>query len=258
MKSCIYAGRVRHRRFSPVDHAFTYRMFMMYVDLAELPDLFRRRWLWSGTRRALAWFRRADHIGNPELPLDESIRRLVEQRTGQRPAGPIRLLTHFRYFGYCFNPVSFYYCFDEAGEQLKTIVAEVNNTPWGETQCYVLPSDRNIGRDRMRRFLLDKKMHVSPFMPMNIDYDWRLGEPGARLSVHMENHLNGGKHFDATLALERREINATSLARVLISYPLMTLRIIVAIHWQALRLWLKGVPFLVHPKKQAKTEVRQT
>jgi DUF1365 family protein len=232
-------------------------MFMMYVDLAELPGLFRNRWLWSGTRRALAWFRREDHVGNPKLPLEESIRRLVEERTGQRPTGPIRLLTHLRYFGYCFNPVSFYYCFDETGEHLETIVAEVNNTPWGETHCYVLSSDRNIGRDRTRRYLLDKEMHVSPFMPMNIDYDWRFGEPGDRLSVHMENHLDGGKHFDATLALERREISAASLARVLISYPLMTVKVMVAIHWQALRLWLRGVPFLVHPDKQPKAEVRQ-
>lgn len=257
MKSCIYAGRVRHRRFSPVPHTFSYRLFMMYVDLAELPTLFRGRWLWSVRRRTAARFCRVDHVGDPCTALDETIRALVAKRTGSRPLGPIRLLTHFRYFGYCFNPVSFYYCFDTDDRHIECIVAEVNNTPWGERHCYVMAADRSIGTGRVQRFLLNKEMHVSPFMPMDVDYDWRFGEPGERLSVHLENHREGKKPFDATLALERREISGTSLALTLFSYPFMTLKVLFAIHWQALRLWLKGVPFLVHPDKQQESEVRQ-
>jgi DUF1365 family protein len=258
VKSCIYEGRVRHRRFSPRPHAFSYRMFMMYLDLGELPRLFRPFWLWSGHRRAMAWFRRDDHVGDSPIPLDETIRDLVEERTGLRPAGPIRLLTHLRYFGYCFNPVSFYYCFDEADDRLECIVAEVNNTPWGERHCYVLPESMNAGGGTNKRFLIDKEMHVSPFMEMDIDYDWRFSTPGDALSVHMINERDDARIFDATLALQRTAISHGSLARILLAYPFMTLRVIIAIHWQALRLWLKGVPFRVHPDKEASAAARQT
>ena len=257
MKSCIYEGRVRHRRFSPRPHAFRYRMYMMYLDLDELPTLFRRFWLWSGQRRAPAWFRRADHVGDPGVPLEDTIRDLVQARTKRRPLGPIRLLTHMRYLGYCFNPVSFYYCFDEEDRHLECIVAEVNNTPWGERHCYVLDQTMDVGTGASKRYLVDKKMHVSPFMEMDIDYDWRFSAPTDTLSVHMINEQESRRIFDATLALERREISSRSLARVLCAYPFMTLKVIVAIHWQALRLWLKGIPFRAHPDKEAPAAANQ-
>lgn len=251
IKSCIFEGRVRHRRFTPVEHGFDYRLFMMYLDLDEAPGLFRRRWFWSARRRALAWLKREDHMGDPSVPLAEAVRRLVEERTGRRPAGPIRLLTHLRYFGYCFNPVSFYYCFDENDERVETVVAEVNNTPWGEQHCYVMAGGSEVGGAGMQRYELSKEMHVSPFMPMDIDYDWRFSSPAEALSVHMQNLRAGDKIFDATLTLSRTEITGRALARVLASYPLMTVKVMLAIHWEALRLWLKRVPFLVHPDKEA-------
>jgi DUF1365 family protein len=250
-KSCIYEGRVRHRRFTPVEHAFDYRLFMMYLDLDEAPELFSKRWFWAVGRRALAWLRREDHMGDPALPLADAVRDLVAERTGRRPEGPIRLLTHLRYFGYCFNPVSFYYCYDASGERLETIVAEVNNTPWGEQHCYVLSGGEPVGEAGVHRYELGKAMHVSPFMPMDIDYDWRFSSPADALSVHMQNLRQGAKLFDATLTLTRTEIKGASLARVLVTYPWMTAKVMVAIHWQALKLWLKRVPFLVHPDKEA-------
>lgn len=253
MNSGIYFGRVRHRRLAPVEHGFSYRMFMLYLDLAELSQVFRGRWLWSARGAALARFRRADHFGDPAVPLDESVRDLVARETGTRPAGPIRLLTHLRYFGYVFNPVSFYYCFDENDIRVETIVAEVNNTPWGERHCYVLPQRLNEGQGGHGRYRPTKAMHVSPFMPMDVDYDWRFGAPGrsrgSALTVHMENARGGRKIFDATLDLEREEITAGSLARALALYPLMTLKVIAAIHWQALKLWAKGAPVHVHPSE---------
>jgi DUF1365 family protein len=224
-------------------------MFMMYLDLAELPQLFSGRWFWSTKRPALARFRRSDHFGDPAIPLDEEVRNLVFRETGQRPRGPIRLLTHLSYFGYVFNPVSFYYCFNEDDTELETIVAEVNNTPWGERHCYVLPQSLNQGTNSSKRYFPEKEMHVSPFMEMDVEYDWRFNTPSEKLTVHMENAREGLKIFDATLVLQRKEITPRALAGVLFSYPLMTLKIITAIHWEALKLWLKGAVVHDHPAK---------
>lgn len=251
LASCIYEGYVRHRRFQPVVNQFQYRVFLMYLDLAELPTLFQGCWLWSADRVNLAYFRRRDHLGNPKVPLDRAVRDLVADKTGVRPAGPIRLLAHLRYFGYCFNPASFYYCYDESGAQVDAIVVQIHNTPWGEEHCYVLDEAHNeYSAPGFKRFQFAKAFHVSPFMPMDIWYDWRFKEPGETLSAHFMNYREGQKIFDATLTLARRELTPGNLTRVLMSYPPMTLKVITMIHWQALRLWLKGATFYVHPRKR--------
>jgi DUF1365 family protein len=249
MHSSLYKGWVSHRRRTPAGHAFRYRLFMVYLDLAELPHVFDGSGLWSARRPALAWFRRRDYLGPAGLPLDEAVRTRVEAETGTRPDGPIRMLTHLRYFGYCMNPVTFYYCFDTAGTALRYIVAEINNTPWDERHAYVLDVAAAEAAGRSRRWRLDKAFHVSPFMPMDMDYDWRFDEPGASLNVHMENLLRGERVFEATLQLRREPISARSLNLALLSFPLMTLRVAAAIYWQALRLLLKRVPFFTHPAK---------
>lgn len=246
MESGLYVGRVEHRRATPAPHRFVMPMFMVYLDLGELDTVFSGRWLWSTKGRSLASFQRRDHIGDPAVPLDVAVRDLVEQRTGHRPAGPVRLLTHLRYFGYVFNPVSFYYCFDTGGVALRAIVADITNTPWGERHQYVLPVAADAGGQS--RHLLAKDFHVSPFLPMDMDYDWRFRRPGSRLSVHMLTRRQGAHVFDATLSLRRREITSRSLASVLIRYPFMTARVIAGIYWQALRLWLKRVPVHSHPE----------
>lgn len=249
MHSRIYKGWVRHRRRAPTQHRFRYRLFMMYLDLAELPGLFDRVPFWSARRAAPAWFKRSDYYGPPDVPLDAAVRDLVEQRLGRRPAGPIRLLTHLRYFGYCMNPVSFYYCFDAAGTALEAIVAEITNTPWKQRHQYVLPV-RNSGTAdarRLHRFEFDKSFHVSPFMPMQMQYQWCFNEPQGHLVVHMENFIEGEQQFDATLNLEAAPLNAWALLGVLAAYPFMTLQVIAAIHWQALKLWWKKTPVHTHP-----------
>lgn len=251
MHSAIYTGWVRHRRLGPRAHAFRYRLFMMYLDLAELDRVFRGRRLWSARKPALAWFRRADYLGDPHVPLDQAVRDRVERETGARPRGPIRVLTHLRYFGYCFNPVTFYYCFDRAGARVETIVAEITNTPWNERHVYVLREGRAGAATCRYRF--KKSFHVSPFMEMALDYDWYFGAPAARLAVHMINSKNGAKTFDATMSLTRREITGPALAAVLLRFPLMTLKVTAAIYWQALRLWLKRTPVYTHPAKLADT-----
>ncbi len=256
MKSCIYEGRVRHRRFSPVPHAFAYRLFHLYLDIEELPGLFRGRWFWSAHRPAPARFRREDHLGDPQVPLDRAVRDLVEAQGAPRPGGPIRLLTHLRYFGYGFNPVSFYYCWDASDRTVETVVAEVDNTPWGERHCYVLTEARNEATAPRKRFRFPKAFHVSPFIGMDVDYDWRFTEPGERLLVHMEGARGGVKFFDATMGLRRTPIAAGALARVLAQYPFLTAKVIGAIYWQAFRLWWKRCPFHPHPKTRVDDPAR--
>ncbi|MCX5761129.1 MAG: DUF1365 domain-containing protein [Gemmatimonadetes bacterium] len=249
MKSALYRGTVRHRRRGPVAHALQVELFMLYMDLAELPQLFDGRWLWSARRAAPAWFRRADYLGDAAVPLDAAVRDLVEARTGRRPDGPIHLLTHLRYWGFVMNPVSFYYCFDAAGARVETIVADITNTPWKERFAYVLDASRaehqSVGGTQ--RFRFDKQFHVSPFLPMDHQYVWHFSPPGDRLLVHMQNLQHGAKEFDATLALRREPITGPSLARALALHPWMTATVGLSIYWNAFRLWLKRTPYVPHP-----------
>ncbi len=251
-QSALYVGHLRHRRFAPRRNDFRYRIYFTLIDLDELSTLFDGRWFWSSRRPALAWFRRADYLGDPATPLIEAVRDRVEQETGRRPSGPIRLLTHLRQFGYNFNPVSFYYVYDATGRELETVVAEITNTPWDERHSYVLSVAKaeRVGA-KVLRWQFDKRFHVSPFLPMDMRYDWRFTAPGDSLDVHMENWREGRCDFDSTLTLRRLPLTSGSLARALASFPLMTLKVSWLIYWQALRLWWKRTPFFVHPEKHA-------
>ena len=198
---------------------------------------------------------RATTSATRRVPLDEAVRELVHERTGRRPRGPIRLLTHLRYFGYVFNPVSFYYCFDAADRRVETVVAEVNNTPWGERHCYVLDVAASARGSRWLRARSAKAMHVSPFHPMDARLPLGLRLPGERLAVHMaltardapRERTGVRRHAGA----RARADDAATLAATLLRFPLMTLQVIAAIHWQALRLWLKRVPVHDHPARRA-------
>ena len=244
MHSCIYQGHVSHRRFRPVRHDFRYGLSMLYVDLAELPELFDPFWLWSARSPAPAWFRRADHYGEATVPLDQSIRDLVAVQAGFRPSGPIRLLTHFRYLGYGFNPLSAYYCYAPDGE-LQAVVLEVSNMPWREMHPYVLTRGAPIANGGFK-FEFAKAFHVSPFLPMDMGYRCRLAPPGPRLAFALENWREGARCFDAHLSFQRVAISSRSLARVIATDPLATLRVTALIHWQALRLWQKKAPVYDH------------
>jgi len=262
----VYEGTIRHRRFEPVDHSFSYRLFLMYLDLGELPQLLDRFPLFSARRAAPARFRRADFMGDPARPLDECARGVVAAATGERPEGPVRLLTGLRYFGHSFNPVSFYYCFDGSGERVDAVVADVQNIPWGERHPYVLA--RGERRGTVLGEELDKSFHVSPLMGMDQTYSFRASEPGESIAVHIESRpradaetaeirrqdvfsrsrrSRGAKTFDATLNLRRRELSGGTLAAMLARYPAMSLQVVAKIYAQSLRLKLKGAKYHPHP-----------
>jgi uncharacterized protein len=250
MYSRLYTGRISHRRVGTVGNAFSYRLFMVYLDLEELPALFDRFWLWSARRPALAWFRRADYLGDPARPLADCVRDRIQAELGWAPRGPVRMLTHLRYFGHTFNPVTFYYCHEQPDGPVRVIVAEITNTPWNERHAYVLPVQASEGaaENPVYRFDFDKRFHVSPFMPMRQHYRWRFGEPGQRLSVYMENLQDGSRVFDAGLELKSRPVNGPGLAGCLAAWPLITVGVLARIYWQALRLLLKRAQFYPHPR----------
>ncbi len=245
--SAVYEGTIRHRRFEPIEHSFQYRLFLMYLDLAELPGVFDPFPGWSARRRAVARFHRADFMGPPERPLDACARDAVEAATGERPAGPVRLLAGLRYLGHSFNPVSFYYCFDRAGERVEAVVADVENIPWGERHPYVLARGERTGTVLSDE--LDKNLHVSPLMGMDQTYAFRATEPGERLAVQIESRPRDGegRTFDATLNLRRRELSRPLLSRLLVRYPAMSLQVVAKIYTQSLRLKLKGARYHPHP-----------
>jgi len=258
--SAIYTGKVRHRRFSPKQHTFEYDVFMMYLDTREVEEVFSLSRFWSLKNLAPAQFKRTDfhidknsienisknHLQKNQLPaIDESVRTTVASKLGMRPTGPIRMLVNLRYWGVSMNPISTYYCFNDSGEKLIAILAEVHNTPWNERHAYVL-----TGADFSHKQHVEftKEFHVSPFNPITMNYRWQSTTPSETLALHLENWQGNQKIMDATMALAREEITTNSLNKILIRFPWMTVKVIGAIYWQALKLWWKGTPLFDHPK----------
>lgn len=235
--SGLFVGTLRHRRFAPIAHAFTYPLFMALLDIDRLPELMRVSWLTAYNRANWASFHDRDHLGDPARTMRERLAADAARHGLELPGGRIFLLTHLRYLGFVFNPVSFFYCLDTDG-QLALVLAEVNNT-FGGAHNYWLQR-----RDGSRRFraAASKALYVSPFMPADLDYTFAFTPPADRLVAHMETVEDGVVGFDATLSLERRPWAANDIRRALVSHPAMTARVVAGIHWQALRLWWKGVP----------------
>ncbi len=240
MRSALYVGRVRHRRLGGPGHEFSYPVWHALVDLDQLDELDRSVRFFSRNRFNLTSFDDRDHMGPEAEPVRSKLGRWMSSRGIDEPAS-VTLLTHLRIVGSVFNPVSFFFCRDAAGT-LRNVVAEVSNT-FGETFCYLLDADGSVVRDEA-----DKAFHVSPFQPVSGRYRFRITDPGDRLSIHIDLLRGGERVFDSTLTSERRPLATGSLVRTVVRHPHLGLRTLTAIHWQALRLWLKRAPFFAKPE----------
>lgn len=248
LEPAFYFGTLRHRRFAPRRHEFTYDLFMAMLDIDRIPELMRISGLLSRNRWNWASFDDRDHFGDPALPLRERLRRDARAHGLELRDGPVYLLTHLRYLGYNFNPISFFYCCDAAG-RVQQVLAEVHNT-FGESHNYWLHEGNRTEGANAHHHSVPKELHVSPFMDMAMDYGFVLTDPGERLTAHMNTIEEGRTIFDATLSLRRAPWSARSLHRALAAHPWMTAKVIGAIHWEALRLWAKRVPVFTHPARR--------
>ncbi|MDP9187835.1 MAG: DUF1365 domain-containing protein [Actinomycetota bacterium] len=251
--SALYEGTLAHRRRTPVEHRLSYRVCMPLFDLDELPSLLDRHPLWSARRPAPVRFRASDYLhdedgGGPPSPteLAERARELVAQRTGEpAPPGPVRLLTTPRFLGVGFNPVSFYFLYDDTEGPAQAVIAEVTNTPWGGSHSYAARRKHPRGPIEAR---FSKRLHVSPFNPMEQNYILRAGDPGEALAVSIANEQDGERIHDAGLSLRRREISRGAMTRMLLAYPPATIATLARIYAHGLRLKLKGVPHHPNPE----------
>lgn len=243
MQSAVYEGIIRHRRLTPINHQLKYKLWMLYLDLDEIDELIAASPFWKKKGPAPVVFKRSDYLPETAGDLKNGVKDLVEKETGSRPEGPVRLLTHLRYWGVCFNPASFFYCFDKEGKSLEAVVIEVHNTPWGERHAYVLP----LEEEAQKVFYFKKNFHVSPFNPLDMQYRCVFPMPGKHLTVHMENYKDGRKHFDATLTTNRKEILEHNLDQLAFKAVKIPFTVIGGIYIEALKLFLKKAPLYDHP-----------
>lgn len=249
LRSAIYEGTLHHVRFGPgTTHEFSYDVAMPFLDLAEIEAVTRLHPMWSGRRPAPVWFRRKDFLGDPTVPLDHAVRDLVAERSGIRPTGRVALLANLRTWGWLFNPISLYFCTGPDGDTVEALVAEVENTPWHDRWSYVVDGP---GRHRF-----SKKMHVSPFLPMGVDYEMSYTAPGETLVVRFVVIREHEHLLRATLALRRRSLDRKALGRIVWAYPGTTHRVSAGIYAQAARLKLLGAPFHSHPSISAQRSPR--
>lgn len=252
LKSCIYRGRVRHRRFTP-DHGFQYSTSWLYLDLAEVDGILNKSFLLGRRRFSIASYRRQDHFGDASVSMEEAVHGRVLEETGLRVSGPIRLLTQLRHFGVYFSPINVFYCFDES-ETLQAVVGEVSNTPWNQRHVYVLWDGNRVAQSKSR-FSHPKAFHVSPFMDMDSFYDWRVRAPADRLHLSIGSRQGSESHsakriFHADLSLNRYPISESQILITLMRRPIAAVQIIGAIYYQAFRLWMKKCRYFPHPSSR--------
>jgi len=240
----IYEGTAAHERPGPHRRGFAPRLFLAYLDVDALPASLDRLPAWSARRPAPVHFRREDFFDGNTGPLGDAVRELVHARLGRRPTGPLFLLAHLRTLGWSFNPVSVYYCWQPDGLALDAVVLEVTNTPWGERHWYVFDA-----RHGATTQTAPKEMHVSPFLPMDVDYRVTWTVPGDRLDLEVIVQRGGTTIFAAALRLKRTALDRRTALTVLLRYPVLTLRVSITIYRRALGLFVGRVPLYRHPAR---------
>jgi len=250
MDSRLYFGEVLHHRRSPKEHKFSYKLFMPHLFLDELPRVFQGTWFWSANRPNLSWFRREDSP-RPEIPsLEAAVKQTLYEQLGVHFEGRVSMITHLRTFGHLFNPVTFYYCWDQNLQSPLAVMTEITNTPWQERYAKAFhwtDSKNTKGRSKQA---FQKEFHVSPFIGMNIAYDWHFDAPGTKMNIDMVLREEGEVLFTAHLHMKQKPLTATRLNWALLRFPFLTLKVTAGIYWQALRLKLKGIPFYPNTKTQ--------
>ncbi len=265
MKEChayFYFGQVLHRRFLPIKHQFRYRVAQIYINVEKTKEVFKYPGIFSLESFGIFSFYRKNYLGSPKTSIKSSVLKLIENhfKNDFHPAlevdVDVYLLTNLSVFGFCFNPVSFYYVIEKETKTLRYVVSEITNTPWGEKKQNVfrIPEeveDHTRASNRKFKFHFPKDFHVSPFIPMNIDYEWLFSVPEGRIFIHMKNRFKNEIQvmFDAILNLKRKEINGINGIYFFLYSPFVTLKTMVAIYFQAARLYFKGATFYTHPKK---------
>ncbi|KJY83213.1 plasmid partition ParA protein [Vibrio galatheae] len=244
--SCLFIGDVRHRRFAPIEHALNYRLFMPCLDLDELELLQSKVWGFGTQWWHWARFKRQDYLGKGDLK--QAVLSKVCELGGTNVNGSVKAVLHLRYFGIYFSPVNFYYIYDQK-QQWRYLLAEVSNTPWNERYYYLLDAqDQSTWQH-------EKAFHVSPFNPIEQQYQWKIKPINERLSIHLECHRDG-KEFDATLKMAKQPLNSRALLKQLIVTPVMAVKVTIGIYWHALKLWIKGAPFYSHPRSRKSEDVK--
>lgn len=238
--SCLYECTVMHRRLHPKPHEFVYRIFLFLLDLDEIPALTLAVPIFSAEEPNLYSLRNEDYFQFHSRGLHANLETFLQtQNIAERPAR-IRLLTLPRMLGYTFNPISIFFCFDEEDRPLTSVV-QVGNT-FGELKPYLVPLDESGSGFHIR---VPKNYYVSPFSPLDLAFDFRFKNPGRHLHIAIDSYQGDKKTLVSTLSGTRTELNTSNLARLTLAFPLVTLKVILLIHWEALRLWLKGIPYIM-------------
>lgn len=247
MNSALYTGKVFHARHFPKKHAFDYRIFLFWLDLDEIEEVCAQVKGISKNRLSPIRFKRADYLGDEHQDLKTSVLQRMSKLAEKPLTGKVFLLGQLRTFGLYFSPVNFYYLQQSDGH-FSHLLAEVSNTPWNQRHHYLV--------DLSEQNSCEKAFHVSPFNPIDMHYQWNIKQPDSRLALTL-SCIKKQKHFEASLQLIRQPLNSKHLFRVLLSIPSMTIKTLVGIYWQALKLFIKGVPFYGHPgNKDKKADVK--